>query len=346
MKAKKLMSLVLALCLVAALCGCAASPAPAADSASPAAETTDDPGVHAGQLRIGILQYAPHASLDNCYKGILEGLEAEGFVDGDNCIIEYVNGQGESETNSLAASNFVSEGCDVIIAIATPSATTCYAAAKDADIPVVFSACSDPVGAGLVASLEAPGSACTGTSDNINVKGQLKMIRAFLPEAKKIGILYTTSEANSSSQLASYKELAGDYGFEIVSVGVTDASEVATGAASLIAKGVDCITNLTDNNVVNNLSVVINAADDAGIPIFGSEVEQVAEYGCVAAEGLDYVALGVTTGKMAAAILNGADAAAMPVSVVTDSTPTYSETNMAKFGLTLPEDYKNAEMAG
>ena len=344
MKAKKILSLVLALCLCAALCGCAA--APISESAAPDTAVTDDPGVHAGQLRIGILQYAPHASLDNCYKGILEGLEAEGFVDGDNCVIEYVNGQGESETNSLAASNFVSERCDIIIAIATPSAATCYAAAKDAGIPVVFSACSDPVGAGLVESLDAPGSACTGTSDNINVAGQLKLIRAFLPEAGRLGILYTTSEANSSSQLHTYESIAGEYGFEIVSVGVTDASEVTTGAASLIAKGVDCITNLTDNNVVNNLSVVINAADAAGVPVFGSEVEQVSEYGCVAAEGLDYVALGVTTGKMAAAILQGADPATLPVSVVTDSTPTYSEANMAKFNLTLPEDYKNAEKAG
>lgn len=163
-----------------------------------------------------------------------------------------------------------------------------------------------------------------------------------MPDSKKIGVLYTTSEANSVSQLKKLTELAPTYGFEIVSVGVTDASEVAAGAASLIAKGVDCINNLTDNNVVNNLSVVANAADAAGIPIFGSEQQQVAKYGCVASESLDYVALGVTTGEMTGKILKGADAKTTPVSVITDSKPVYSLVNMAKFKLALPEDYASA----
>lgn len=340
MKARKIASVILALCLCLCLCACAA-PTPPAENTAPAenSPTADMP-------RIGILQYAPHASLDNCYNGIIEGLGAAGYVDGSTCTIEYVNGQGESETNNLTASNFVSEKCDVIIAIATPAAVACYGAAKDAGIPVVFSACSDPVGAGLVQSLEAPGSTCTGTSDNINVDGQLKMIKAFMPDAERIGILYTTSEANSAAQLKTYGEKAAEYGVEIVSVGVTDASEVATGAASLISKGIDCITNLTDNNVVNNLSVVINAADKAGIPIFGSEEAQVSEYGCVASESLDYVALGVTTGKMAADILNGESAETMAVTVVTDSEPVYSKTNMEKFNLTLPSEYTEARMVG
>ncbi|NCC68550.1 MAG: ABC transporter substrate-binding protein, partial [Clostridia bacterium] len=111
---------------------------------------------------------------------------------------------------------------------------------------------------------------------------------------------------------------------------------------ALVAAGVDCINNLTDNNVVNNLSVVANAADAAGIPIFGSEQEQVAKYGCVASETLDYVALGVTTGEMAGQILKGAEVKTMPVSVITDSKPVYSLVNMAKFNLTLPEDYASA----
>lgn len=333
---KKIVCSVLALSMAVCLGACSKSAAPA-DSTAPEASSTA-----AADVKIGILQYATHASLFDCYTGIIEGLKNEGYVDGETCTIEYVDGQGEAETNSLAASNFVSNGFDIIIAIATPSATASYAAAKDAGIPVVFSACSDPVGAGLVESLEAPNTGATGTSDSLNFDGQLKMIRAFLPEAKKIGVLYTTSEANSVSQLATLTEMAPDYGFEIVSVGVTDASEVATGAAALIAKGVDCINNLTDNNVVNNLSVVANAADAAGIPIFGSEQQQVAQYGCVASETLDYVALGVTTGEMAGQILKGADIKTLPVSVITDSKPVYSLVNMAKFKLELPTDYASA----
>ena len=332
-KAKKFTAVAIAMSLALGLAACGSKTA-----VSPSANAS----ASGGKVKIGILQYATHASLDDCYTGILEGLKAEGYEDGKNCTINYVNGQGEAETNNLAATNFVSEGDDIIIAIATPSATACYGAAKDKGIPVVFSACSDPVGAGLVTSLENPGTGATGTSDSLNFDGQLKMIRAMMPDAKTIGVLYTTSEANSVSQLAKLKELAPTYVFEIVDVGVTDASEVATGAQTLVSKKVDCIDNLTDNNVVNNLSVVTNATNAAGIPIFGSEIEQVAKYGCVASETLDYVALGKTTGEMAAKILKGTDVKTMPVSVVTDSKPVYSLKNMQQFKLTLPAEYSSA----
>lgn len=292
--------------------------------------------------KIGILQFAPHASLDNCYKGIIEGLALAGFVDGETCNIEFVNGQGESETNALAAANFVNGGFDIIIAIATPSAMPAYAAAKDAGIPVIFSAVSDPIATGLANTLENPNTGATGTSDGLNYEGQLQLIRAFQPAAKKIGILYTTSETNSLSQLHNYEAIASKYGFEIVAQGITDASEVAAGAASLVAAGVDCINNLTDNNVVNNFSVVTAATDAAGIPCYGSEEEQVALYGCVASETLDYVALGRTTGTMASKVLQGEDIMTMPVNVVVDSEPVYSTLNMGKFGLILPEAYADA----
>ena len=294
-------------------------------------------------VKIGVLQFAPHASLDNCTSGIMKALEDRGYVDGQNgCVIEFINGQGEGETNQLAAQNFVNKGYDIIIAIATPSAVPCYAAAKEAGIPVVFSAVSDPVGAGLVQSAENPQTGATGTSDSLNYTAQLELIRAFQPEARTIGILYTTSEANSLAQLKKYQELAGNYGFEIKARGITDASEVASGIASLIADGIDCLCNLTDNNVVNNFSVVTAATDPAGIPCYGSEEEQVARYGCVASETLDYVALGYQTGLMAADILEGADVKTTAVYIVSDSEPVYSLENMAKFGLSLPDAYKDA----
>ncbi len=298
-------------------------------------------------VKIGILQFAPHASLDNCYEGIIEGLKNTGFIDGISATIEFVNGMGEIETNNLAAAGFVSKNYDMIIAIATPSAVAAYAAARDAQIPVVFSAVSDPVGAGLVRSLDFPDTGATGTTDTLNFDGQLKMIRAFLPEAKTIGVLYTTSEANSISQIESLTEAAKDYDFEIKTVGITDASEVAMGAAQLIAEKIDVMNNVTDNNVVNNFSVVTNATDPAGIPIFGSEIEQVARYGCVASESLDYVALGILTGEMAGEILKGEDIMTMPVRVVKDSFPVYNSEIMSKFELQLPADYASAtDVAG
>jgi putative ABC transport system substrate-binding protein len=322
--AKLLISLTVAIAMVLSLTGCASTPA--------AGKT----------LKIGVIQYAPHPSLDNCYEGFVQGLASGGYVDGQNITIDFQNAQGEMNNSDTMAKNMAVSGYDMLIGIATPAAMSAYAAAKESGIPVVFSAVSDPVAAKLVETMENPGSGATGTSDALNLEGQIKMIRAFLPEAKSIGILYTTGEPNSVSNLRAFRELAPGYGFTVVEQGITGANEVATGAASLIGMGVDCINNFTDNNVVNNLSVLLHAADSAGIPVFGSEIEQV-KNGCVASESLDYVALGVKTGQMAADILSDkADINTIPVAVITDSEPVYSAVNCEKFGINIPDAYATA----
>ena len=136
----------------------------------------------------------------------------------------------------------------------------------------------------------------------------MALIRELMPDAKKIGILYTTSEANSVSTIQEYKDHAEEYGFEIVDTGINTIADVEMAAKDLASK-VDCISNLTDNTVVSALQTVLAAANDAKIPVFGSEVEQV-KNGCVAAVGIDYVALGKQTGEMAAKVLKGEATAA------------------------------------
>ncbi|MEG0379524.1 MAG: ABC transporter substrate-binding protein, partial [Eubacterium sp.] len=270
-------------------------------------------GSGSDQVTVGVIQYATHPSLDNCYEGFKQGLEAGGYKDGDNLKIEFQNAQGDVANADLAAKNMVSKKYNMIAGIATPAAMSAFSAAKSTDIPVVFTAVSDPVAAGIVKSLEKPENNATGTADVLPLEAQIKMIRSFLPDAKKIGILYTTSEPNSVSHLEKFKSIAPNYGFEVEAVGVTNASEVAAGVQTLISKGVNCINNFTDNNVVDNLSTVLKAANDAKIPVFGSEEEQV-KNGCLASESIDYVALGKQTGEMAAKILKGeAKAADMPV---------------------------------
>lgn len=324
-----LLSLVLSLSLLTA-CGGGVS------------SGSDESGAGDGYT-IGVVQYAPHPSLDNCYNGFIAGLKEAGIEEGKNLTVEFVNANGSSQDAELAAKNLATKKPDMLLGVATPAAMALYSAAKGTDIPVIFNAVSDPVSAKLVNSLESPGNNCTGTSDLIPAEAMLKLIKAFLPDAAKVGVLYTTSEPNSLAQLELLKTAAASLGLTIVEQGITNESEVASGAQALVSKGVDCIQNTTDNNVVNNLSVVLKAAKDAGIPVFGSEVEQV-KNGCIACEGIDYLELGRQTGLLAAKILKGeATAADTAVIQVSDSSPAYSETVMKEFGITLPDSYKNAE---
>lgn len=253
--------------------------------------------------KIGIAQFAEHGSLDNCREGFLQGLAEEGIVEGENLKVDYQNAQTDTGTASQIADSFVTAKEDLICAIATPTAQSSFNAAQKVDIPVVYTAVSDPVAAGFANEDGTSTGNITGSSDKLPVEEQLKMIRQLMPDAKKIGILYTTSETNSVSTIEEYKNLASKYQFEIVDKGINTIADVDLAAADLVTK-VDCISNLTDNTVVEALQTVLEKANTQGIPVFGSEIEQV-KNGCVASMGIDYTALGVQTGKLAAKILKG-----------------------------------------
>lgn len=301
-------------------------------------------GAQSGSKKIGVIQYTTVPSLDNCYKGFLKGLADEGYTSGKNLTVDFQNAQAETATADTEAQTMASKKYDLIGAIATPAAMSAYAASKADNIPVVFTAVSDPVAAKLVKSLDKPETNCTGSSDELPLEAQVKMIRAFLPKAKKIGILYTSSEPNSVSDLERIKKIAPQYHFEIAAQGVSSASEVASGAQALVAKGVDCLNNFTDNNVVNNLPSELQAASKANIPVFGSEEEQVRN-GCLASVSIDYVALGEETGKIAGKILKGeAKPDSSKVYVSQTGKPIYNTDVLAKLKLTAPTDYKNATM--
>lgn len=290
---------------------------------------------------VGIIQYAAHPSLDNCYNGLIQGIEAAGYKDGENVRIDYQNAQNSTETAEQLAANMVAKNYDVIVGIATPAALAAYGKAQGTSTQVVFCAVSDPVEAGLVADMNAPGGNCTGTSDFLPLEQQMQMIRALQPDATKIGILYTTNESNSLSHLEKFRELAPKYGFKIVATGVQNASDIPQAAATL-ASQVDCINNFTDNNVVTNLQTVLARANEAGIPVYGSEIEQV-KNGCIASEGLDYVALGNQTGAMVGKILGGTNAGTIPVESIENPTPVVNEAVAASFNITIPAEYDSAE---
>ncbi len=303
-----------------------------------ACDSTNETPQNSGDITVGVVQYVSHPSLDNCFEGIEQALTSSGM----NITIDRQVGSDASPDGDCAtySSAMVSKGYDMIVAIATPAAIPAYAATEGTDIPTVFCAVSDPVAAELVASFDEPGDTCTGTSDVLDLSAQLNMIKTFQPDVKKIGVLYTTSEANSITQLATLKELCAKEGIEVVASGVQNASDIPS-AATALAGEVDCINNFTDNNVVNNLSVVIDVANSAGIPVYGSEEEQV-KNGCLASMSIDYVALGNVTGQMAVDILNGANPATMAVKTISEATAVVNSDVLGAFNMTLPQEYADA----
>ena len=289
---------------------------------------------------IGIEQFAEHGSLDNCREGFLKGLEDEGIKEGDNLTVKYKNAAADMGTAKQISDSLVSDKVDLVCAIATPSAQSAYNAAMKADIPVIYTAVTDPVAAELADKDGKPVGEVTGTSDKLPVEEQLKMIREMLPDAKKIGIMYTTSEANSVSAIEEYKSLVKKYDFELVEKGITTTADVSLAADDLLSK-VDCITNLTDNTVVASLPTILDKANEKKIPVFGSDIEQV-KIGCLAAEGIDYIALGKQTGKMAAKVLKG-EAKASEQNFETITEPGFYVNNKVaeNLGITVPDDLAN-----
>lgn len=320
-----------ALALVMALTGCASE---GGDSNAAAGGSKTG-----GSKKIGVIQYAPHPSLDNCYKGIEEGLKASSF--GADITIDFQNAQASAETADQLAKNMVSGKYDMIFAIATPAAVSAYSAAKDTDIPVIFCSVSDPVAAGLVESMDKGLETCVGSSDVLNFDKQVELIKAVQPNAKKVGVLYTNTEANSVSHLKTFKEVCAANGLEVVDQGVSGAADIPQAATDLASK-VDCINNFTDNNVVTNLSVLLEKANAANVPVYGSEVEQV-KNGCIASMSIDYVELGRKTAEMGVDVLGGKKCSDMGVRVFSDCTPVFNTEVTDRFGLTIPDAYKDAE---
>ncbi|MCM1363823.1 MAG: ABC transporter substrate-binding protein [Faecalibacterium sp.] len=332
---KKLIAIALCAVLVFSFAACSGSnDTPATD------ETTTLAGAADGkQLKIGIIQYMSHASLDNCYNGIISALEKSGL----NYTVDRQIGSNASADADCAsyAKTMVAQKYDLIYAIATPAATAAYAATDGTEIPVIFCAVSDPVAAKLVESMEKPGGLCTGTSDVLDLDAQVDLIQAMQPDVKSIGILYTTSEPNSITQLSTLKDICDKRGLTVESTGVQNDADIPAAASALAAK-VDCINNFTDNMVVNNLPLVLEAAKAENIPVYGSEVEQVKK-GCLAAASIDYVALGEVTGQMGIDVLGGADITTMAIKTISEATPIINTEVLESLKIEMPSAYSEAE---
>lgn len=283
---------------------------------------------------VAITQIVEHPALDAVYQGVKDELAEQGFNEGENLEVMHESAQGNSAIASQIARKFVGESPDVIVAIATPSAQTVAAAARD--LPVVFSAVTDPVGAKLVPSLEASGTNISGVSDMLPIDKHLDMLQRVMPDAKHIGTVYNPGEANAVSLVNLLEERLAARDLELVKAAATKTSEVLGAARSLVGK-TDAIYLTTDNTVISAVEAVISVGERASIPVFAADTATVGR-GAVAALGFDYYIHGRQTGAMVARILNGTKPGDMPVETM-DTLDLFVNPDAAKrMGITLSDD--------
>ena len=285
------------------------------------------------KARIGILQLMEHPSLNTIRESIIEGLAEAGYVDGENITIDYQNGQNDMTIMKTAAQNFVSDGCEVIIAIATPAAQAVLS--ETTEIPIVFAAVTDPVDAGLVDSLEAPGGNVTGTSDEVSAEMIMNLAEEITPGFKTIGALYSSGEDNSASVIAGLKKYAASKGYEVVESAVTNSSEVQQ-AAQYLADKVDVVYSPIDNTVASAMAVATEVFNGQKIPFYVSADSMVADGG-LATYGIDYTVLGKETGAMVAKVLGGEAPADIPVEKMSDMSVYINQKTAEAIGVEFPQ---------
>ena len=308
-----------AMMLSMAACGSGTAGGSASDSAAATASAAAQTAEAAGMTyKVGIVKYVDDASLDQIEEAIQKELDAKGQELG--VTFDYAdytkNGQADSTTLNQIAADLLADGVDVIVPIATPAALIMQAATEETKTPVVFSAVSDPVSAGLVATMDAPGSNITGTSDALNVEALIDLMLAANPDLKTLGLLYDQGQDSSKSAIASAKAYCQEKGIETIEKTGTTNDELSLAADALIAAGVDAVFTPTDNTVMTAELAIYEKFVEAKIPHYAG-ADSFALNGAFCGYGVNYVTLGTKTADMVADILvNGADPATTPVEIM------------------------------
>lgn len=285
--------------------------------------------------KIGICNYADDASLNQIVENIQSRLEELGKENDVTFSVDYDNCNADSNVLNQIIADFVISDVDLMIGVATPVATAMQAATEDENIPVVFSAVSDPVNSGLVESLEAPGANLTGTSDYLDTNSVMNLIFAANPNTKKIGLLYDQGQDSATTPIAHAKEYLDEHNIAYVERTGTTTDEVSLAAEALIADGVDAIFTPTDNTIMQAELAIYEKFIEAKIPHY-TGADSFALNGAFVGYGVDYANLGIETAEMAADILlNEKDPAEIPVKTFDNGTATVNTETCAALGLDL-----------
>ena len=288
---------------------------------------------HAENVTVDVTAIVEHPALDAVRDGVKDTLAAAGYKEGENLTFVYKSAQGNPATAAQIARQFVGEEPTVIVPISTPSAQAVVSATKD--IPVVFTAVSDPLGAQLVKDMDKPGGNVTGLSDLSPVAEHLALIKEILPNVKTVGYLYNSGEANSVSLLAVLKAEAEKAGLTVVESAATKSAEVQGAARALVGRA-DAIYIPTDNTIISALEGAVAVAEEAKLPLFTADTDSVSR-GAIAALGFNYKDVGKQTGEVVVRILKGENPGDIAVKVAAGTDLVINKSAAAKMGVTLPE---------
>lgn len=289
------------------------------------------------KVKIGVLQFVTHDSLDEIYKGIKAGLEEGGYSTTDNLEIDFMNAEADQSQVQTMSKKLVDNGNELLIGIATPAAQGLANATTE--LPIIMGAVTDPVGANLVTDLKNPGGNITGVSDQTPVADAVSLIKEITPDAKTIGVLYSSNEDNSKIQVAEFKAAAEEAGYTVLEYAVASSNELASTVEVATSK-TDVLFTPVDNTVASAFSTAVSVANKTKTPIFTS-VEDMVEGGGIASVTLSQYDLGVATGKMAAKILDGANPGDTPVQIFNEGTVVVNQKVAKELGITLSDDVIN-----
>lgn len=287
----------------------------------------------AKDVTVAVTAIVEHPALDAARDGVKDALAEAGYKEGENLKFIYQSAQGNPATAAQIARQFVGDAPDVIVPISTPSAQAVVSATRD--IPIVFTAASDPVGAQLVKTMEKPGGNVTGLSDLSPVVEHVALIKEILPSVKKIGFLYNSGETNSVSLLKALKEAAAKENIEIVESAATKSAEVQGAARALVGRA-DAIYVPTDNTIVSALEGVVTVAEESKLPLFTADTDSV-NRGAVAALGFNYYDVGKQTGAIVLRVLNGEKPGDIDVAVAKGTDLVVNLSAAKKMGIELPQ---------
>jgi putative tryptophan/tyrosine transport system substrate-binding protein len=283
---------------------------------------------------IGVVQFVTHPALDATLEGLIDHLTNENLLDRFEIIVQ--NAQGDPAVAATIAQQFVSDGVDLIYAIATPAAQAAFNATTDTNIPVVINAVTSPVGAGVVESLESSETNVTGVTNAAPLEPQLALVKEMLPQAQNIGFLFNLGEVNGRVLVEEAQRIAPLLGMNAIVIGVSNISEVAAAMGQLLPQ-VDAIFNVTDNLVASATAQIVDLALQANKPVFGSD-PNLLDLGLVAVDGVDFFALGQQAGAMVIDILfNGTLPTDIPIGKPTDTRLFINEEMAEALGITVPQ---------